>query len=95
MNTESMQQLEKYLSQYSIDLDFWYNEIMETHQTVAIRRYLGEHMASMTPEILTRLSSLDQQASSILNEYRGEETWDVKMLKQVVELANGIQRKAA
>lgn len=95
MNTDLMKNLENYLNQYSIDLDSWYNEIMETHQTVAIRRYLMENMASLTPEMLTRLDSLDQQARSILNEYRGEETWDVKMLRQVVAFASPDQRKAA
>ena len=40
MNTGLMKNLGNYLNQYSIDLDSWYNEIMETHQTVAIRRYL-------------------------------------------------------
>jgi hypothetical protein len=90
-----MKKLEKYLRQYSIDLDFWYNEIMETHQTVAIRRYLMENMASLTPEMLARLANLDEQARSILNEYRGEETPDVKMLRKVVAFANPDQRQAA
>lgn len=95
MNTDLMKNLEKYLTQYSTDLDFWYNEIMETHQTVAIRKYLMENTASLTPEMLARLASLDEKARSLLNEYRGEETWDVKMLRQVVAFATPDQRQAA
>ena len=90
-----MKNLENYLNQYSIDLDAWYNENMETHQTVAIRRYLMENTASLTPDMKARLASLDEQARSKLKGYRGEETWDVKMLRQVVAFASPDQRQGA
>ncbi len=95
MNTGLMKNLEKYLNQYSIDLEFWYGDIMETHETVAVRRFLGDNMPAMTSDMRDRLAALDEQAKSILNGYHGEETWDVKMLRQVVALANNNQRQAA
>lgn len=95
MNTELTKNLEKYLNQYSIDLEFWDSDFMETHETVAVRKFLADNMASMTPDMQRHLALLDSQARAILDAYHGDETWDVKMLRQVVSLASHNQRRAA
>jgi hypothetical protein len=87
MNTQSTKKLEKYLDQYSIDLDYWSNEIMETHETVGIREALEESIATLTPAMRERLSALDAKAKAILDAYQGDETWDVTMLREVVAIA--------
>jgi len=90
-----MKTLESYLKQYSIDLEYWSNEIMETHETVAVRELLEENKAAMTAAMREWLAELDAKAKILLDDYRGPETWDVKMLRAVVAIAHPEYRQAA
>lgn len=83
------------LNQYSIDLEYWSNAIMETHETVAIRELLEAGRAQMSAAMAQRLATLDAKAKELLETYRGEETWDVVQLRHVVALAYPDHRQAA
>jgi len=68
---------------------------METHETVGVRELLEENKASMTATMRERLVELDAKAKILLDNYRGTETWDVKMLREVVAIAHPEYRQAA
>lgn len=95
MNTQLMLKLEKYLKQYSVDLDYWSNDIGETHETLGSREILESHKSDMTSAMLDSLNALDAKAKALLDAYHGEETWDVKMLRQVVAIAYPKHRQVA
>ena len=95
MNTLSLQRLEKYLKAYSLDIDYWSNEMGDTDAALGSREIIEENRVKLTNSMLEQLSAADEKARATLNGYGGHETWDVKMLRKIVEIADGHQRKTA
>ncbi|MBM3654714.1 MAG: hypothetical protein FJX06_18200 [Alphaproteobacteria bacterium] len=95
MTTLSIQQLEKYLKAYSLDLEYWANDMGDTDETLGSRELLEERRSELTPVMLEKLISLDNKAKQLLDDYQGPDTWDVKMLRKIVELGSRSYRQAA
>lgn len=96
MNAALMTKLERYLQEYSVDLDFWASDMGDTHETLGAREILEANSASLTPAMRNRLDGLDAKARQLLDAYRGPETWGVVMLRDIVKIAqSGGTRHAA
>lgn len=95
MTTLSLQKLEKYLKAYSLDIDYWASDMEDTDQALGTREILESHKMELTFSMLERLREIDEKAKNTLDAYRGPESWDVRMLRKIVELANSGQRQAA
>ena len=79
--------LERYLHEYSVDLDFWSSDMGDTHEALGAREILEANRASLTAAMRHHLDVLDAKAKDLLSNYRGPETWDVTMLRDIVRLA--------
>ena len=95
MTTLSMQTLEKYLLAYSLDIEYWANDMGDTDEALGSREILEAHRHELTQPMLERLLAQDTKAKRILDVYRGPETWDVKMLRKIVDLGTGQYRQAS
>ena len=95
MTTLSMQKLEKYLNAYSLDIEYWANDMGDTDEALGSREILEAHRHELTPAMLERLIRLDTKAKRMLDDYQGPDTWDVKMLREVVAIAYPEYRRAA
>ena len=95
MSTESGRKTEKYLNCYEVMLDYWSNEEGDTHLMADYRELLQDDFEALTNPEKSRLSALDAKAKALLDAYHGDETWDVKMLRQVVAIAYPEYRQVA
>lgn len=81
------EKLDRYLHEYSVDLDFWSSDMGDTHEKLGAREILETNRASLTAAMRHHLDVLDAKAKRLLATYRGPETWDVTMLRDIVRLA--------
>lgn len=95
MNTLSVQKLEKYLRAYSLDIEHWANDMGDTDEALGSREILEANRAELTPEMQVDLVNLDAKAKRLLDAYHGPETWDVKMLRKIVDIGLKNYRQAA
>lgn len=87
--------LERYLREYSVDLDFWSSDMGDTHEALGAREILEANKASLTAAMRHHLDVLDTKAITLLATYRGPETWDVTMLRDIVRLAESSRSRHA
>jgi len=67
----------------------------DTHEMLGAREILEVNKPAMNNEQLSMLSTFDEQAKLLLDEYKGEETWDVKMLRAAVAISHREYAQAA
>jgi hypothetical protein len=96
MNTLSAEQIEKYLNEYSLGIDLWDNDAGDTFLILGARELLHGSLTNLNQEQLNRLIAVDKKAEKLLLDYSGQETFDVKMLNDIVEIVrHGVLSKAA
>lgn len=88
MNNLSIQKLEKYLKSYSMHLDYWTPDEGDSDIMNNARIILQKNIENLTDAQLEQLDTLDEKAIELLDNYHGEDTWDVLMLRDCVELAH-------
>jgi hypothetical protein len=95
MTTLSVEKLEKYLKAYSLDIEYWANDMHDSDEMLGTREILAANWDALTFAMRKTLLELDGKARALLENYRGPETWDVRMLRDLVKLADSNQRQAA
>lgn len=95
MNTLSATELEKYLNEYSVSLEYWSADMGDSHEMLGARELLESNKSAMDSAQLSMLSAFDDKAKLLLDEYKGVETWDVKMLRAAVAITHREVAQAA
>ena len=80
---------------YAVMLDYWSPNEGDTHLMADYRELLSDNLNVLTDSQQQQLALLDAKAKAILDAYRGPDTWDVKMLREVVAIAHPEYRRAA
>jgi hypothetical protein len=91
----SPQTLDKLLSDYSVMLEGWSPDEGDSHLMTDYRELLEENKAQLRPDQMQTLDGLDQEAKRLLDSYNGNDTWDVKMLRETVAIRYPEYRAAA
>lgn len=88
--------MDKFLNEYSLGIDLWDNEAGDTFLILGARELLHRSLTNLNQEQLNRLIAADKKAEKTLLDYSGADTFDVKMLKDIVEIVRyGVLSKAA
>ena len=95
MNTSLSQKIEQYLRHYAVMLDYWRPDEGDTHLMADYRELLNDNVSALTDSQQHMLTLLDERAQKLLDSYGGPETWDVKMLRDVVAISHPECRRAA
>lgn len=88
MNIVSAKEIEKYLSEYSLGIDYWDNQAGDTFLILGARELLQNNLSSFNKEQCDILKAIDLKAQNTLLNYNGDETFDVQMLRDIVAVIN-------
>jgi len=88
MTKTSQKTIDEILKEYSLHVEYWDADFGEGHLMRDVREALEERIQAMSRQQMLALNGIDQRAANLLVEYRGPATFDVKMLKAVVDLAH-------
>ena len=95
MNTLSIQRLKNYLTEYSLHLEYWTEDDGEGNELLGCREIIEKNKALLSKDDIDYLNAMDDKARSILDNYTGNETFDVIMLRKAVEIAIESLKQAA
>lgn len=97
MTTLSPQQIEKFLSRYSTDVESWSPTIGETGITFGVRQDLHAALGKLTVEQRAELNRVDAQAKALLARYqdKADPHMDIAFLADIVRIIEAEGRTTA
>ncbi len=95
MNTLSAAQLKKYLTEYSLHIEYWEPHDGDGNELLGCREILKENYNALSLEDQNTLHRIDSEAAQILIDYDGDNSFDIEMLKKAINISTHNDRKAA